>query len=307
MRFKDRKVDTSGVDDLRSGGGRRTGTGLAVGGGAGVVGLLVVLVVTLLSGGNLPPGAFDVSQLDGGVLGNQAGTVTESDLAERCVTEDALTKYDDCFLVKIYNETDEVWGQQFADGAFGNADYRPPRMAFFTDYVSTGCGGASAEVGPFYCPADERIYFDLGFLAELQQQFGAEGRYAQAYILAHEFGHHLQNVLGIERQVRAAQQRDPGSANELSVRMELQADCMAGVWGALADQAGNVSVTDAEIQQAQDAAAAVGDDRIQRQTQGRVNPEAWTHGSAEQRRQWYTTGYQSADPSQCDTFSATQL
>ena len=307
MRFKDRKVDTSEVDDLRSGGGRRTGTGLAVGGGAGVVGLLVVLVVTLLSGGNLPPGAFDVSQLDGGVLGNQAGTVTESDLAERCVTEDALTKYDDCFLVKIYNETDEVWGQQFADGAFGNADYRPPRMAFFTDYVSTGCGGASAEVGPFYCPADERIYFDLGFLAGLQQQFGAEGRYAQAYILAHEFGHHLQNVLGIERQVRAAQQRDPGSANELSVRMELQADCMAGVWGALADQAGNVSVTDAEIQQAQDAAAAVGDDRIQRQTQGRVNPEAWTHGSAEQRRQWYTTGYQSADPSQCDTFSATQL
>ena len=307
MRFKDRKVDTSEVDDLRSGGGRRTGTGLAVGGGAGVVGLLVVLVVTLLSGGNLPPGAFDVSQLDGGVLGNQAGTVTESDLAERCVTEDALTKYDDYFLVKIYNETDEVWGQQFADGAFGNADYRPPRMAFFTDYVSTGCGGASAEVGPFYCPADERIYFDLGFLAELQQQFGAEGRYAQAYILAHEFGHHLQNVLGIERQVRAAQQRDPGSANELSVRMELQADCMAGVWGALADQAGNVSVTDAEIQQAQDAAAAVGDDRIQRQTQGRVNPEAWTHGSAEQRRQWYTTGYQSADPSQCDTFSATQL
>ena len=307
MRFKDRKVDTSEVDDLRSGGGRRTGTGLAVGGGAGVVGLLVVLVVTLLSGGNLPPGAFDVSQLDGGVLGNQAGTVTESDLAERCVTEDALTKYDDCFLVKIYNETDEVWGQQFADGAFGNADYRPPRMAFFTDYVSTGCGGASAEVGPFYCPADERIYFDLGFLAELQQQFGAEGRYAQAYILAHEFGHHLQNILGIERQVRAAQQRDPGSANELSVRMELQADCLAGVWGALADQAGNVSVTDAEIQQAQDAAAAVGDDRIQRQTQGRVNPEAWTHGSAEQRRQWYTTGYQSADPSQCDTFSATQL
>ena len=248
-----------------------------------------------------------MSQLDGGVLGNQPGTIPESDLAERCVTEAALDKYDDCYLVKIYNETDEVWAEQFAEGEFGNVDYRPPRMAFFTDYVDTGCGGASAEVGPFYCPPDERIYFDLGFLAELQQRFGAEGRYAQAYILAHEFGHHLQTVLGIERQVRAAQQRDPASANELSVRMELQADCLAGVWGALADREGNVAVTESELQQAQDAAAAVGDDRIQRRTQGRVNPEAWTHGSAQQRREWYSTGYRSADAAQCDTFSANQL
>lgn len=301
MRFKDRRVDTSGVDDLR---GRRTGPGLAIGGGVGLVGLVVVVLFTLLGGGSLPPGTFDVSQIDGGVLGNQPGTVAESDLAERCVTEGALEKYDDCYLVKIYNETDEVWADAFDAGEFGDTDYRPPRLAFFTDYVDTGCGGASAEVGPFYCPPDERIYLDLGFLAELQQQFGAEGRYAQAYILAHEFGHHLQTVLGIERRVRQMQQQDPDAANELSVRMELQADCLAGVWGALADRAGNVAITDAELQQAQNAAAAVGDDRIQRKTQGRVNPEAWTHGSAEQRREWYLTGYRSADASQCDTFSA---
>ncbi len=312
MRFKDRRVDTAGVDDLRGRGGRRPGgTGLAIGGGAGLVGLIVVIAFTLLGGGSLPPGAFDVSQLDGGVLGEQQGTVSESDLAERCATEDAVTRYNDCYLVKIYNETDEVWAEQFATGAFDStapaADYRPPRMAFFTDYVSTGCGGASAEVGPFYCPPDERIYFDLGFLAQLQQDFGAEGRYAQAYILAHEYGHHLQTVLGIERRVRQLQQQSPSQANELSVRMELQADCFAGVWGALADRAGNVAITEAELQQAQDAAAAVGDDRIQRKTQGSVNPEAWTHGSAEQRREWYLRGYRSADAAQCDTFAAGQL
>ncbi len=302
MRFKDRQVNTSGVDDLR--GSRGRSGGVAVGGGAvGLVGLVVVLLFTFLGGGSLPPGAFDVTQLDGGILGNQPGTVQESDLAERCVTEGALEKYDDCFLVKIYNETDEVWAEQFAAGTFGNAEYRAPRLAFFTDYVDTGCGGASAEVGPFYCPPDERIYFDLGFLAQLQAEFGAEGRSAQAYILAHEYGHHLQTLLGIERRVRSLQQQNPAQANELSVRMELQADCLAGVWGSLADEAGNVTNSEADLQQAQDAAAAVGDDRIQRKTQGRVDPEAWTHGSAAQRREWYLRGYRSADPAQCDTFA----
>lgn len=307
MRFKDRRVDTSGVDDLR--GSRGRSGGLAIGGGAvGLVGLAVVLLFNFLGGsGGLPPGAFDISQLDDGVFGSQPSTVQESDLAERCVTEGALEQYDDCFLVKIYNEADEVWAKQFAAGEFGNAEYRPPRMAFFTDYVDTGCGGASAEVGPFYCPPDERIYFDLGFLAQLQTEFGAEGRYAQAYILAHEYGHHLQTLLGIERRVRTLQQQNPSQANELSVRLELQADCFAGVWGALANEAGNVTITEAELQQAQDAAAAVGDDRIQRKTQGRVDPEAWTHGSAEQRREWYLTGYRSADASQCDTFGEGQL
>jgi len=296
MKFGNQRVDTSGVDDLR--GSRRRG-GLAVGGGAGVVGLLVVLLFALFGGnGGLPTGGIDINALDPGVLGSQPGTETTSDLAQRCATEGAIDTYDDCFLVKVYNETDAVWSQELASG-----DYRPPRLAFFTDYVDTGCGGASAQVGPFYCPADERIYLDLGFLAQLQREFGAEGRYAQAYILAHEFGHHIQTVLGIEPQVRRLQQRDPSQANELSVRMELQADCLAGVWGRLANDQGNLTITRADLKQAQDAAAAVGDDRIQRKTQGRVDPESWTHGSAEQRQTWYLRGYDGGTIGSCDTFS----
>jgi predicted metalloprotease len=296
MKFDDQRVDTSGVDDLR---GRRGGrAGLAVGGGAGVLAFLVVVLVNALGGGALPPGAFDLSQLDPGVLGSQAGTVAASDLAERCATEGAIDTYDDCFMAKVYNEADEVWSVTLADEG-----YRPPRLAFFDGFVSTACGGASAEVGPFYCPADERMYFDLGFLHQLQQEFGAEGRYAQAYVLAHEYGHHVQTVLGIEPQVRRLQRQNPGRANQLSVSLELQADCLAGVWGRLAGDLGNLTVTDQELQQAQEAAAAVGDDRIQRQTQGRVDPETWTHGSAEQRRSWYLTGYRAGDPGACDTFS----
>jgi uncharacterized protein len=159
------------------------------------------------------------------------------------------------------------------------------------------------RVGPFYCPADERIYLDIDFLAQLQQQFGADGRYAQAYILAHEFGHHVQTLLGIEPQVRRLQQAHPGQTKALSVKLELQADCLAGVWGKLADQAGNVTVTQAEVQQAQAAAAAVGDDRIQRGSGVRVDPESWTHGSAADRERWYTTGFTSGDLRSCDTFA----
>ncbi len=296
MKFDDEQVDTSGVDDLR---GRRGRGGLALGGGAGVLAFVVVVLLNVLSdGGGLPPGAFDLSQLNSGAIGNQPGTVPASDLAERCATEGAIDAYDDCFLVKVYNEADEVWSTSVSDQG-----YRPPRLAFFDGVVATGCGQASAQVGPFYCPADERIYFDLAFLAQLQAQFGAEGRYAQAYILAHEYGHHLQTVWGIEPQMRRLQRQNPGRANQLSVALELQADCLAGVWGRLAADGGNLTVTDAELQQAQDAAAAVGDDRIQRQTQGRVDPEGWTHGSAEQRRTWYLTGYQSGAASACDTFS----
>ncbi|MDH5278083.1 MAG: neutral zinc metallopeptidase, partial [Actinomycetota bacterium] len=168
MKFDNQQVDASGVDDLR---GRRGRGGLVLGGGAGIVAFVVVVVVNVLSGGGgLPPGAFDLSQLDAGVLGDQPGTVPASDLADRCATEGAITAYDDCFLVKVYNEADEVWSTELAD-----QDYRPPRLAFFDDVVATGCGRASAQVGPFYCPADERIYFDLAFLAQLQRQFGAEG------------------------------------------------------------------------------------------------------------------------------------
>ena len=168
--------------------------------------------------------------------------------------------------------------------------------------MQTGCGTASSQVGPFYCPPDRSIFIDIGFLDQLQQEFGAEGRYAQAYIMAHEAGHHLQTLFGTEQKVRASQQARPNAANELSVAMELQADCYAGVWSRLADDRGNVSVGEAELDQAIGAAEAVGDDRIQQKTQGRVDPESWTHGSAEQRRQWFLTGRRSGDVNSCNTF-----
>jgi len=293
IKFDDQSVDTSGVSDQR---GRGIGGPAAIGGGGiGIVGLIVYVLIQVLGGGS----GVDTTQLvpqDGSVQGQGAG---QGDLETRCNTQGAIDKYDDCFLVKVYNEINEVWTDEFARAG---DTYKQPGLTFFTQGVSTGCGQASSQVGPFYCPPDQQIYIDIGFLQQLQQQFGAQGRYAQAYILAHEAGHHLQTLFGTERKVRAAQQAQPGKQNELSVAMELQADCYAGVWSKLADDAGNVSIGDAEVQQAQDAAAAVGDDRIQKQTQGRVDKESWTHGSAAQRKQWFTTGRTSGDVNACDTF-----
>jgi predicted metalloprotease len=290
IKFDDQSVDVSGVSDRRGMGGP-----IAIGGGGlGVVGLLVYLLVSVLGGGTV-----DTTQLvpqDGQVQGEGAGT---GDLATRCNTAGAIDRYDDCFLVKVYNEINEVWADEFARA--GEA-YEQPGLTFFTQAVQTGCGTASSQVGPFYCPPDQGIYIDIGFLEQLQRQFGAEGRYAQAYIMAHEAGHHLQTLFGTERQVRAAQQANPGQANALSVAMELQADCYAGVWSRLADERGNVSIGEAELDQAIQAAEAVGDDRIQQKTQGRVDPESWTHGSAEQRREWFLTGRQTGDVNSCDTF-----
>ena len=289
--FDDQSVDTSGVSDRRGMGGP-----IAVGGGGlGIVGLLIFVLVSVLGGGN----GVDTTQLvpqDGAVQGEGAGT---GDLEQRCNTEGAIQKYDDCFLVKVYNEINEVWTDEFARAG---EQYEQPGLTFFTQAVQTGCGTASSQVGPFYCPPDRSIFIDIGFLDQLQQEFGAEGRYAQAYIMAHEAGHHLQTLFGTEQKVRASQQARPNAANELSVAMELQADCYAGVWSRLADDRGNVSVGEAELDQAIGAAEAVGDDRIQQKTQGRVDPESWTHGSAEQRRQWFLTGRRSGDVNRCNTF-----
>jgi predicted metalloprotease len=294
IKFDDQSVDTSGVSDQR---GRGIGGPVAIGGGGlGIVGLIVFVLINVLGGGS----GIDTTQLvppDGSVQGQGAGT---GDLATRCNTAGAIEKYDDCYLVKVYNEVNEVWTDEFARAG---DRYTQPGLTFFTQAVNTGCGQASSQVGPFYCPPDQMIYIDIGFLQQLQQQFGAQGRYAQAYILAHEAGHHLQTLFGTERKVRAAQQAQPSKQNQLSVAMELQADCYAGVWSKLADDAGNVSIGDAEVQQAQDAAAAVGDDRIQQQTQGRVDKESWTHGSAAQRKQWFTTGRTTGDVNACNTFT----
>jgi len=289
--FDDQSVDVSGVSDRRGMGGP-----IAVGGGGlGVVGLLVYLLVSVLGGGSV-----DTSGLipqDSQVQDEGAGT---GDLATRCNTGGAIRAYDDCFLVKVYNEVNEVWTDEFARAG---ETYEQPGLTFFTQGVQTGCGQATSQVGPFYCPPDRGIYIDIGFLEALQQEFGAPGRYAQAYIMAHEAGHHLQTLFGTERRVRAAQEADPSRANELSVALELQADCYAGVWSRLADDRGNVSVGEAELDQAIGAAEAVGDDRIQQKTQGRVDPESWTHGSAAQRKKWFLGGRTSGDVNSCDTFA----
>ncbi len=284
MTFDDQRVDTSGVRDRR---GRRGGA--AIGGGAGILGLVVYLLFNVLGGGG---SAF---QLPSGT--DLAGTgETLEQLEARCNTDGAIDKYDDCYLIKVYNEINEVWSTTLEG-------YRQPALGFFEGGVQTGCGAASSQVGPFYCPPDEEIFIDIGFLEQLQQELGAEGRYAQAYIMAHETGHHLQTLLGTEADVRKAQERDPSRARQLSIAVELQADCYAGVWGKLADERGNLAITERELDEALEGAAAVGDDRIQQKTQGRVDPESWTHGSAEQRRSWYLRGFQSGDLDECDTFS----
>jgi hypothetical protein len=180
--------------------------------------------------------------------------------------------------------------------------YRNAKLVLFRDATSSGCGVGQAQMGPFYCPADEKVYVDLGFYEELRRRFGAPGDFAQAYVLAHEIGHHVQKLTGIEAEVRDAQRESPGRANTLSVRMELQADCLAGVWGHSAARRGRLETGD--VEEGLGAAAAIGDDRIQQMGGGRVSPEAWTHGSSEQRVEWFRRGLESGDPEGCDSFAA---
>ena len=302
IEFDDSRVDVGGVDDRRGGGGLGGG-GLALGGGAGVVGLIVYLVFNLLGGGGGGGGTGGLGiPIDAGSpVGSNGQTESREQLQQRCNTAGAVDKYTDCRLIKVYNVADTVWSQEFERRGL---PYQRPKIVFFSGGVRTGCGNASASTGPFYCPPDQKLYFDLNFLQQLQDRFGARGEFAQAYIVAHEFGHHLQTILGTEPKVRAAQERNPSLANEYSVRLELQADCYAGVWANLADasQQNGINLTQENIAEAQNAAAAVGDDRIQEQTQGRVNPENYTHGTAQQRSQWFTTGYRSGDIDSCNTF-----
>jgi len=305
IEFDDSRVDVGGVDDRRGGGGLGGlgGGGLALGGGAGVVGLIVYLIFNVLGGGSGTGGTGGLGlPIDTGQVGSSGQSETRQQLQQRCNSSGALDKYTECRLIKVYNVADTVWSQEFQRRGL---PYQAPKLVFFTQATRTGCGDASSSTGPFYCPADQELYFDLGFLQQLQDQFGAQGQFAQAYIVAHEFGHHLQTLLGTEPKVRAAQERNPSLANKYSVALELQADCYAGVWANLADasQQNGINLSQDNIAEAQKAAAAVGDDRIQRETQGRVNPESFTHGTAQQRSDWFTTGYRSGDIKSCDTFN----
>ena len=202
------------------------------------------------------------------------------------------------FVSFVLDDAQNTWAQLLpAQGV----QYRKAKLVLFRDAINSACGFAEAATGPFYCPADEKVYIDLGFYDELKQRFGAPGDFAQAYVLAHEVGHHVQNVLGIEEKVRAARRQNPGAANALSVRMELQADCLAGVWAHSTNQ--RQILESGDIEEGLGAAAAVGDDRLQRMSSGRINPESFTHGSSAQRMDWFKRGFTTGSVQSCNTFA----
>jgi uncharacterized protein len=278
MRWEGRRR-SSNVEDRRGAGGRAV-----VGGGIGTV-VLVVLALAL----GIDPSAL----LQSGGGGSPA---TAPAPGTRPEAEDRLAE----FVSVILADTEETWGTIFENAGLR---YEEPRLVLFTGSVQSGCGGASARMGPFYCPADRRVYLDLSFFDELHTRFGAPGDMAQAYVIAHEVGHHVQTLLGVSERVAAQRSRLPtAEANDLSVRQELQADCFAGLWGHHADRSrGLLDIGD--LEEALAAAAAIGDDRLQQQAGRVADPETFTHGTAAQRAHWFRVGFESGDPDRCDTFA----
>jgi uncharacterized protein len=291
MRFRrGATLDTDQVTDVR--GRRATPGGLALGGGGlGLVGVIVFLAIYLLGGGN---GLGQLGQLDNEAIGQGD---TPSTIDRDCRTGGDANTRDDCRIIAVVNSVQTFW-----DGVFqlNNRRCAYANTVFFTDSFQTGCGYATSAVGPFYCPADKKVYIDLGFFDDVKDQLGVEVTpFVQAYVIAHEYGHHVQDQLGVLEQIRGSTQGPESKA----VRSELQADCYAGVWAHNAVSTGLVEeLTQADINSGLDAAAAIGDDRIQAKTQGQVNPETWTHGSSEQRRRWFARGYETGKPAACDTF-----
>jgi predicted metalloprotease len=278
------RLDPGQISDRRGLGGRG---GLAIGGGG--LGIALLLIYTLL-GGN--PSDLGPLMEPGAVVGPESSAI-----ATDCQTGADANERDDCRILGYVNSIQSYWTDAFA--ASGET-YQPSDTVLFSGVTSSGCGTASAATGPFYCPPDQLIYIDLDFFAELRSRFGAQGgSLAQGYVVAHEYGHHVQDLLGVL-------QGGGGEtgAESRAVRVELQADCFAGVWANHAAATGYLEpLTEAQIADALDAAAAVGDDRIQAATQGQVNPDSWTHGSSEQRQAWFRTGYENGDPAGCDTFN----
>jgi hypothetical protein len=261
----------------------RRGSTIRRGAGIGLGGLLILFVLSLLTGRNF----MSLANLGGGgqvAIQQQSGPVASSP------EEDQLAQ----FVSFVLDDAQATWKQVLP------GQYRESKVVLFRDLVQSACGMAQSATGPFYCPADEKVYIDLGFYEELKRRFGAPGDFAQAYVLAHEIGHHVQKVLGIEAQVRQLQQSRPGLANQLSVRMELQADCFAGVWGHSTAQ--RQILDRGDVEEGLNAAAAIGDDRIQKMQTGFVRPDSFTHGSSAQRVEWFKRGLQTGDVNACDTF-----
>ena len=266
---------SSNLEDRRGMGGGRLGMGIG--------GTAVLLVLSLLFGRNLfeeVPASTTTS----------SGALSPADSAR----EEPQVR----FVSFVLDDAQQVWANVLPK--YGT-QYRPAKLVLFRGATETGCGVGQSAMGPFYCPLDEKVYIDLAFYDELQSKFGASGDFAQAYVIAHELGHHVQHVLGTDDQVRRAQQGDPANANQYSVRLELQADCYAGVWGRSTQQRDKLEQGD--IEEGMNAAASVGDDRIMSRSGQRVSTESFTHGSSQQRMTWFRKGFETGDPRACDTFA----
>ena len=276
------------IEDQR---GMPVGRGTVVGGG---IGTLVLVLLALYFG--VDPSVI----LQGVDPGGSPGSTRSAQQQRAPAGDDQLRD----FVSVILADTEDTWGELFR--RMGRR-YEAPHLVLFSGAIQSACGFAEAAVGPFYCPGDRKVYIDLSFYRDLRDRLGAPGDFAQAYVIAHEIGHHVQNLLGIAERVQAAQgRRSRTEANALQVRMELQADCLAGVWANNAQRARNI-LESGDIEEGLNAAAAIGDDRLQRQSQGRVVPESFTHGSSEQRVRWFERGIESGEPGQCDTFAASKL
>ncbi len=290
--MKWKRTNSKNVIDVR-GAGSRSRSVPAVGGGVGLIGVLIFLGIQLLGGGGTS--GFDIGQ----VLQATGGSASAEDPDPIPRSQDPQRDLKD-FSVYVFEDAQQGWGK-----ALGS-EYDDAELVLFDGAVSTdGCGNADSAVGPFYCPADSRVYLDLTFYGDMRRQLGASGDFAWAYVIAHEVGHHVQNETGVAAQVDRAAREQPGSANELSVRQELQADCYAGVWAHSVFAEGALEPGD--LDEAFTASEAVGDDRLQRQAGGAIDPDSFTHGTSEQRRRWFEAGYDAADPAACDTFSPAEV
>jgi uncharacterized protein len=292
VRWRRRNV-RGGIDDRRGQGRLDHGAPVPAGARLGLPVLVVVLLVVLLNGGlgagtSIGDPLDDLTRTDDPAEATLDGIQTSEELAG--------------FLEFVRDDLQNFWGDTFQRAGRG---YRNAEISLFEGVTGSACGGATAGVGPHYCPLDENIYLDVDFFRDLRDRFGAPGDFALAYVVAHEFGHHVQHLMGITSQVNAQQRANPAAANELSIMLELQADCLAGVWAFTTYERQMLETGDFE--EGLNAAAAVGDDRIQQQSTGRIDPESWTHGSSEQRVNWFVTGFEQGNPNACNTFSAPVL
>ncbi|MDQ3660791.1 MAG: zinc metallopeptidase [Actinomycetota bacterium] len=293
MRWRKRRISDN--IDVRRGRARLGGGSSvpAVAGGLGLPVLVIVLLVVMLNGG-LGSGTSMGDPLDD-LTGTGDSAQTSLDGPQ---TNEELVD----FLSFVLDDLQTFWADSFRESG---REYREAQLILFEGVTNSACGGASVGVGPHYCPVDENVYLDVDFFRDLRDRFGAPGDFALAYVIAHEIGHHVQQLMGISSSVNAEQSTNPAEANELSIRLELQADCLAGVWAFTTYERRLLETGD--LEEGLNAAAAVGDDRIQQRSTGRIDPESWTHGSSEQRVNWFRTGFEQGDPNACDTFSAPVL